>query len=71
MGASDAVEVTMPEGTADDPWRLKTAPGTSEYTMWRDDSADPPALVLPGRRHPPELPRERGRRPRRLAARAG
>jgi hypothetical protein len=32
-------------GTADDPWRLKTAPGTSEYTMYRDDTGDPPALV--------------------------
>ena len=32
-------------GTKDDPWVLKTAPGTSEYTMYRDDEADPPALV--------------------------
>lgn len=32
-------------GTREDPWRLKTAPGTSEYTMYRDDAADPPALV--------------------------
>lgn len=32
-------------GTHDDPWRLKTAPGTSEYTMYRDEQADPPALV--------------------------
>ncbi|MFC8680087.1 DUF6855 family protein [Microbacterium ureisolvens] len=32
-------------GTADDPWRLKTAPGTSEYTMYRDEAADPPALI--------------------------
>ena len=32
-------------GTKDDPWQLTTAPGTSEYTMWRDESADPPALV--------------------------
>ncbi|SFR71028.1 hypothetical protein SAMN05428970_1099 [Agromyces sp. CF514] len=32
-------------GTADDPWRLTTAPGTSTYTMYRDESADPPALV--------------------------
>ncbi len=32
-------------GTKDDPWQLKTAPGTSEYTMYRDESADPPALV--------------------------
>lgn len=32
-------------GTKADPWVLKTAPGTSEYQMWRDDAADPPALV--------------------------
>ena len=32
-------------GTADDSWVLKTPPGTSEYTLHRDDSADPPALV--------------------------
>lgn len=35
----------MSAGTKDDPWRLTTAPGTSEYTMYRDDEADPPALV--------------------------
>ena len=32
-------------GTREDPWQLKTAPGTSEYQMWRDETADPPALV--------------------------
>ncbi|MET0780969.1 MAG: DUF6855 family protein [Microbacterium sp.] len=32
-------------GTKDDPWRLTTAPGTSAYTMYRDEDADPPALV--------------------------
>ena len=33
------------QGTKDDPWTLKTAPGTSEYEMYRDPDADPPALV--------------------------
>jgi hypothetical protein len=33
------------KGMADDPWILKTPPGTSEYKMYRDDSSDPPALV--------------------------
>jgi hypothetical protein len=33
------------DGTKEDPWVLKTPPGTSEYTMYRDDQADPPALV--------------------------
>ena len=32
-------------GTREDPWQLTTAPGTSAYQMWRDDTADPPALV--------------------------
>ncbi|HMK93621.1 MAG TPA: hypothetical protein VK576_11530 [Thermoleophilia bacterium] len=32
-------------GTKDDPWVLKTPPGTSEYQMYRDEAADPPALV--------------------------
>ena len=32
-------------GTKEDPWRLRTPPGSSEYTMHRDESADPPALV--------------------------
>ena len=32
-------------GTKDDPWQLKTAPGTSDYQMYRDETADPPALV--------------------------
>jgi hypothetical protein len=32
-------------GTAKDPWLLRTAPGSSEYTMHRDEDADPPALV--------------------------
>lgn len=32
-------------GTADDPWLLRTPPGTSEYRMHRDEEGDPPALV--------------------------
>ena len=32
-------------GTKDDPWVLKTPPGTSEYLIYRDEAADPPALV--------------------------
>jgi hypothetical protein len=33
------------QGTKEDPWILKTPPGKSEYHMYRDDAADPPALV--------------------------
>lgn len=32
-------------GTKEDPWQLKTPPGTAEYTMYRDESLDPPAIV--------------------------
>ena len=32
-------------GTREDPWVLRTPPGSSEYTMYRDEEADPPALV--------------------------
>jgi hypothetical protein len=31
-------------GTKDDPWQLSTAPGTSAYTMWADDTLDEPTL---------------------------
>lgn len=33
-------------GTREDPWQLRTPPGTSTYEAWRDESADPPALVV-------------------------
>jgi hypothetical protein len=32
-------------GTRDDPWVLTTPPGTSEFEMYRDEAAVPPALV--------------------------
>ena len=32
-------------GAEEDPWVLRTPPGTSEYQMYRDEAADPPALV--------------------------
>jgi hypothetical protein len=32
-------------GTKDDPWVLQTPPGSSEYTIYRDEEADPPALI--------------------------
>jgi hypothetical protein len=33
------------KGTSDSPWQLKTPPGSSEYSAYRDPDADPPALV--------------------------
>ncbi|MFO0750586.1 MAG: hypothetical protein U1F43_33695 [Myxococcota bacterium] len=33
-------------GTRAAPWTLKTPPGTSEFTAFRDPALDPPALVV-------------------------
>ena len=35
----------MASGTKEDPWVLRTPPGSSEYTMYKDERADPAALV--------------------------
>jgi hypothetical protein len=32
-------------GTKESPWHLKTPSGSSEYIMYRDEKANPPALV--------------------------
>jgi hypothetical protein len=32
-------------GTQADPWVLTTPPGTSSYTMYKDEQGDPPALI--------------------------
>lgn len=34
------------QGTREQPWLLKTPPGTSEFTAFRDEALDPPALVV-------------------------
>jgi len=33
------------QGTKEKPWKLKTPSGSSDYTMYRDETLDPPALV--------------------------
>lgn len=33
-------------GTPNDPWVLRTPPGQSEFTAYRDPDADPPVLVV-------------------------
>ena len=33
-------------GTKENPWTLKTPSGQSEYTVYRDETLDPPALVV-------------------------
>jgi hypothetical protein len=35
-----------PGGTPEAPWKLTTPPGSSEFEAWRDEAADPPALVV-------------------------
>jgi hypothetical protein len=37
--------MTSGRGTKDDPWMLTTPPGTSEFSIHRDDASDPPSLV--------------------------
>jgi hypothetical protein len=39
-------EQTRGAGTREDPWTLLTPPGKSEYQAYRDETADPPALVV-------------------------
>lgn len=34
------------DGTRENPWQLKTPPGTADYEAYRDESSDPPALVV-------------------------
>jgi hypothetical protein len=35
----------MTVGSKEEPWELKTPPGSSAYTMYKDEGSDPPALV--------------------------
>ena len=42
MGANESAG----QGTREKPWVLHTPSGGSEYTAYRDDAADPPALVV-------------------------
>ncbi len=37
---------TLGSGTREDPWQLRTPPGTSAFEAWRGESAEPPALVV-------------------------
>ena len=36
----------MTTGTKDSPWKLKTPSGQSDYEAYRDETLDPPALVV-------------------------
>jgi hypothetical protein len=33
-------------GTKENSWKLKTPPGTSEFEAYKDEAADPPALII-------------------------
>src|SRR2546430_572934 len=53
MQATEAEETLMPtaaprqgEGTREQPWTLTTPPGRSEYQAYRDQGAEPPAVVV-------------------------
>ena len=39
-------DVAKEKGTKENPWALKTPPGTSEFQAYRDESSSPPALVV-------------------------
>jgi hypothetical protein len=38
--------MTTGSGTPSDPWTLSTPAGGSDFQAWRDDSLDPPSLVV-------------------------
>lgn len=38
--------MAIKEGSKENPWKLKTPPGTSEFEAYRDETSDPPALVV-------------------------
>lgn len=37
---------TTAASTKENPWKLTTPPGSSEFEAYRDETADPPALVV-------------------------
>ncbi len=41
-----AKPAAVPTGTRDNPWQLKTPPGSSEFAAYRDETSSPPALVV-------------------------
>ncbi len=42
---TSAAKTKSAAGTKQNPWRLKTPSGSSDYVMYRDETSDPPALV--------------------------
>ena len=46
MASKAKTDSVTGEGTRENPWVLKTPPGTSEFQAFRDESLNPPALVI-------------------------
>jgi hypothetical protein len=44
--AGPAAAIGRGKGSREQPWVLQTPSGQSEFTAWRDEAADPPALVV-------------------------
>jgi hypothetical protein len=40
-----ALDSAQGTGTKEEPWPLRTPSGNAEYTLYRDETLDPPALV--------------------------
>ena len=55
---------TPGSGTREDPWQLQTPGGRSTFEAFRDESLDPPALVVPRRQDRAALRPALPRRPR-------
>lgn len=41
-----SIKMATGSGTKEDPWVLTTPPGKSEYMAYRDETLDPPAVVV-------------------------
>lgn len=41
-----SIPMNKQTGTKENPWKLKTPPGTSEFDVYEDKASDPPALVV-------------------------
>lgn len=46
IGATQMEDHVEGIGTVEDPWILTTPPGKSEFDVWRDEAAEPPALKV-------------------------
>jgi hypothetical protein len=45
VGSKEEKQMAEGNGTKESPWQLKTPPGTSDYTLYKDETHDPPILV--------------------------